>query len=69
MIQWSVYGRVVNGQDDANKHIKRLQATLPEEGSVRCMQITEKQYASILLLIGERSFQEKQVNASQMLLF
>ena len=69
MIQWSVYGRVVNGQDDANKHIKHLEANLPKEGSIRCLQITEKQYAAIRLLVGKLSFQEKRVTADQMLLF
>ena len=30
MIQWSVYGRMVNGFDDAEKHLKRLSASLPK---------------------------------------
>jgi CRISPR-associated protein Cas2 len=69
MVQWSVYGRMVNGSDDAIKHIKRLSSNLPKEGSIRCLQVSEKQFASMLLLLGERSFQEKTVNAAQILLF
>lgn len=69
MIQWSVYGRVVNGMDDAEKHLKRLSNNLPREGSIRCLQVSEKQFASMKLLLGERSFQEKKVNADQLLLF
>jgi len=69
MVQWSVYGRMVNGGDDAAKHIKRLGSNLPVEGSIRCLQISEKQFASMLILLGERSFQEKKVNAAQILLF
>lgn len=68
MVQWSVYGRMVNGNDDAEKHFKRLSANLPKEGSIRCLQITEKQFAGMRLLLGERSFQEKKVNADQLLL-
>lgn len=69
MIQWSVYGRMVNGADDADKHLKRLSGNLPKEGSIRCLQVSEKQFASMRLLVGTRSFQEKRVNADQMLLF
>ncbi|WP_153100781.1 CRISPR-associated endonuclease Cas2 [Paraburkholderia hayleyella] len=69
MIQWSVYGRMVNGFDDAEKHMKRLANNLPKEGSIRCLQVSEKQFANMKLLVGLQSFQEKKVNANQMLLF
>ena len=69
MIQWSVYGRMVNGTDDAEKHMKRLGENLPKEGSIRCLQVSEKQFTSMKLLLGTRSFQEKKVNADQLLLF
>lgn len=68
MIQWSVYGRMVNGLDAAEKHLKRLTENLPKEGSIRCLQVSEKQFAAMRLLVGTRSFQEKRVNADQMLL-
>ena len=69
MIQFSVYGRIVNGRDAEEKHFQRLVANLPPEGSVRCLTVTEKQYASMKLLIGLPLFQEKQVTGSQILLF
>lgn len=69
MVQWSVYGRVVNGNDDAEKHLKRLASNLPKEGSVRCLQISEKQFSSMKLLVGTQQFQEKKVNDAQILLF
>ena len=69
MIQWSVYGRMVNGTDDAEKHLKRLADNLPKEGSIRCLQVSEKQFANMRLLVGTKNFQEKKVNADQMLLF
>lgn len=68
MIQWSVYGRIVNGFDDLETHIKRLSANLPPEGSVRLLQITEKQFAQMKLLVGLPKIQEKKLNAKQMLL-
>lgn len=69
MIQFSVYGRIVNGNDAEQKHLKRLVDNLPPEGSVRCLTVTEKQFASMKLLVGMPLFQEKVVKANQMLLF
>ncbi|MBI5920327.1 MAG: CRISPR-associated endonuclease Cas2 [Betaproteobacteria bacterium] len=69
MIQWSVYGRILNGNDAEMKHLRRLADNLPPEGSVRSMTVTEKQYAGMRLLVGMPLFQEKKVGAAQMLLF
>src|SRR5690606_26858048 len=69
MIQWSVYGRTLNGRDAEAKHLARLANNLPPAGSVRCMTVTEKQYAGIKLLVGMPLFQEKKVQATKMLLF
>jgi len=69
MIQFSVYGRIVNGADAEEKHLKRLAANIPAAGSIRMLTVTEKQYASMKLLISEPKIQEKKVNTNQMLLF
>jgi len=69
MIQFSVYGRILNGNDAEDKHMKRLVAHLPKEGSIRVLTVTEKQYASMKLLVGLPLFQEKRVNANQIALF
>ena len=64
MIQYSVYGRILNGSDAEEKHMKRLLANLPPEGSVRVLTVTEKQFASMKILVGLPLFQEKKVNAA-----
>jgi CRISPR-associated protein Cas2 len=69
MIQFSVYGRIVNGMDTEQKHLKRLLNNLPPEGSVRALTVTEKQFASMKLLVGLPLFQEKAVSAAQLALF
>jgi CRISPR-associated protein Cas2 len=69
MIQFSVYGRILNGRDAEEKHMQRVIANLPPEGSVRVLTVTEKQFSSMKMLVGLPLFQEKQVGASQMLLF
>lgn len=69
MIQFSVYGRILNGNDALEKHYQRLVVNLPPAGSVRCLRVTEKQFASMALLVGLPLFQEKAIKANQMLLF
>ena len=69
MIQFSIYGRILNGNDALEKHMRRLVNSLPPEGSVRCLSVTEKQFASMKMLVGLPLFQEKALKANQMLLF
>lgn len=69
MLQLSVYSRIVKGRDALQKHHKRLMLHLPEEGQVRYLEVTEKQYASMVMLIGEPKPRAKKVNADQLLLF
>ena len=52
MVQYSVYARVCNGMDTVQKHRSRLTTALPENGSVRLLVITEKQYETIEILVG-----------------
>ena len=61
MLQLSVYSRIVNGEDAVGKHLKRLQVSLPPQGSVRFLQVTEKQYMAMKLLLGPRTVREKTV--------
>ena len=55
MVQYSVYARVCNGNDAVKKHEMRLNINLPKEGSVRFLVITEKQYESMRVLLGEKT--------------
>lgn len=68
MLQYSVYGRIVNGRDAEQKHLKRLGVHLPPEGAVRALTVTEKQFASMKILVGPRTNQEINVGAGQLLL-
>ncbi|KXS55426.1 MAG: CRISPR-associated protein Cas2 [Marinobacter sp. T13-3] len=68
MLQWSVYTRITNNYDDTKKHMRRLERNAPPEGSVRCLEVTEKQFTSMAILVGQMSQQEKYVNSNQMTL-
>lgn len=54
MLQYSVYSRLARNHDDAQKHLRTVQANLPPHGSVRSMIVTEKQYMQMQLLVGEK---------------
>lgn len=68
MMQFSVYTRIVNGEDGVTKHLARLRANLPPRGHVRAMTITEKQYEAIHFLVGKPTAQEKTVGSQLQIL-
>ena len=59
MLQLSVYARVCRGEDAAEKHAQRVTKSLPPKGSVRTLQVTDKQYARMKLMLGQATFSEK----------
>lgn len=68
MLQFSVYCRVCRGQDMVERQLRRLKLSIPKEGNIRIIQVTEKQYESMVLLIGEPK-KEEIIGAEQLLLF
>lgn len=68
MIQFSVYARVCRGDEAVEKHITRVTKSLPRKGSVRTLQVTERQYGHMKLLIGERKKNEKAASQQLVLL-
>ena len=58
MVQFSIYARICNGSDAVNMHKARLYANIPDNGSVRLLVITERQYTSIEVLVGKLTSNE-----------
>ena len=52
MLQFSVYARICRGEDGAMKHVARVTRNLPTVGSIRALQVTDRQYARMHLLLG-----------------
>ena len=52
MLQFSVYARVCRGDDGVEKHLSRVRTSLPAEGSVRALQVTDRQYGRMRLMLG-----------------
>jgi CRISPR-associated protein Cas2 len=67
MLQFSVYARICRGQDAVDKHLRRVRSSLPKEGSVRSLQITDKQYGRMEFMLGLATKTER-VGSTQMVL-
>lgn len=68
MLQFSVYCRVCRGQDIVDREIRRIKQILPSEGNIRILQVTDRQYAGMQILIGTPKIEEI-IGAKQLLLF
>ncbi len=69
MIQFSVYARLCNGNDMANIHRERLKANVPNNGSIRVLTITEKQYDNVEILLGKKTKYERPIEYENLSIF
>lgn len=69
MVQYSVYARVCNGSDAVEKHRQRLKQNTPDNGSIRLLVITEKQYESVEILVGKLKEQDEPFICEQLTIF
>lgn len=69
MLQYSVYARVCNGMDAVNKHRMRIKQNLPNNGAIRMLVITEKQYESIEILLGKLTSADEPFQCEQLTIF
>ena len=61
MLQYSIYTRFCRDVQDAQKHIKRVKLAAPQDGNIRILCVTEKQYEDMILVIGEKSPTEEAI--------
>ena len=66
MLQYSVYVRMCNSVENAEQHYKKMAAQAPRDGSVRCLIVTEKQYANMRIIVGKKKEKERPANLYQM---
>lgn len=69
MLQYSVYARVCNGIDAVEKHRNRIKQNLPDNGAIRMLVITEKQYESIDILLGRLTQADEPFQCEQLTIF
>ena len=54
MMQYSVYMRHCASDDNAAVHVSRVKASLPPDGEVRIIKITDKQFGRIEVYYGKK---------------
>ena len=64
MMQYSVYCKIFANREAAIQHINLLKRNVPNQGQIRIMLITEKQYSKMEIIVGGKSQQEKVVTSS-----
>lgn len=69
MIQYSVYARLCNGIDSVNIHKQRLKSGVPNNGSIRVLTVTEKQYDAIDIMLGDKLKYEKPIEYENLSFF
>lgn len=68
MLQFSVYTRHCASWESAQVHVKRVKQSIPEEGHISILQITDKQYEKIINFWGKKT-QPMEAAPSQLELF
>lgn len=53
-MQFSVYVRHCASEENADVHVLRVQAALPDDGEVRVLTITDKQFERMRVFFGKR---------------
>ena len=69
MVQFSLYARICNTIESAKMHEERISKSVPKYGSVRSLIVTEKQYASMNILVGEIKQKDKKIETQQLCFF
>ena len=54
MMQYSVYMRHSASDENAQVHIDRVKQGLPDDGEVRIIKITDKQFSKIQVFYGKK---------------
>lgn len=69
MLQYSVYARVCNGMDAVESHRARIKQNLPDNGAIRLLVITEKQFEAIDILLGKLTRADDPFQCEQLMIF
>ncbi|PAF50703.1 CRISPR-associated endonuclease Cas2 [Helicobacter sp. 13S00401-1] len=52
MIQFSVYSRIIKGVESSKRLCAKIKTALPKNGNVKMLEITDRQYENMHILIG-----------------
>ncbi len=67
-LQYSVYSKIFANREAAQAEKNSIRKVVPERGNIRIMIVTEKQYASIEIIVGGKSNQENLITEEVLLI-
>jgi len=59
MLQYSVYTRMCPNDYSVDKHIARVKSFKPKYGNIRIIKVTENQYLNMIMVHGDKTFQQE----------
>lgn len=68
MMQYSIYVRICPSREYVKRLESRVQKFIPQEGNVRLLCVTEKQYADMKLLVGSRTTAETAIGTERLII-
>ena len=69
MLQYSVYCRICKGMQLSQKYIEYVKKVTPSKGNIRILQVTDKQFSSMELIVGVQTNEEKSIRGQLILEF
>lgn len=58
MMQFSVYVKAINAKTKLKQELNKLMKYLPNDGNVRMLAVTEKQYDDMVMMLGNKKINE-----------
>jgi len=68
MLQYSVYCRICKGVQISKKYIDYVKKVTPSKGNIRILQVTDKQFSNMELIVGTKTNEEKKVVGKQLII-
>lgn len=68
MLQFSVYARYFSSEEASEAHRRRVKLCLPDDGQVRLLAVTDKQFGKMEVFFGKKAFAAEKA-PEQLLLF
>ena len=69
MLQYSVYCRICKGVQLSKKYIEYVKKVTPSKGNIRILQVTDKQFSSMELIVGVKTNEEKLIKGQMIMEF
>ena len=68
MMQFSVYVRTCPNREFSKRLELRIRKFIPENGNIRLLTVTEKQYEEMVLLVGSKMVTEEIIGSERMVI-